>query len=212
LLGSIEAVELPSELPVETELVERARTAHPMLEELRASADRAAVGVDGAVAASALRPDIGLRVKAELLGQTIPFLEDDWDESWDANLTISIGTSATIFDGRASFGRRDGAEARLAQARSAFTEFNDALPLRIRASVERYLVAQAMLDEARAQLAAAEEDARVARVSFENDVITRSEALGARLGVLQAQLAVIAARMEGARALAEIEYLAGAVR
>jgi outer membrane protein TolC len=211
-LGPLHAIELPGELPVETDLVERARAAHPMLEELRANANRAAVGVEGAAATGLLRPNIGLRVEAEVIGQTIPFLEEDWEESWDANLTISLGTAATIFDGRASAGRRDVAEAQLAQARSALTEFSESISLRIRAAVERYLVAQATLLEASARLAAAEEEARVARVSFDNELITRSDALGARLGVLEAQLATIGARMEGARALAEIEYLAGPIR
>ncbi|MFW6289178.1 MAG: TolC family protein, partial [Spirochaetota bacterium] len=202
--GELEALDLPGEPPDEAELVERARAGHPRLDELRMTASRAAIGVEAAAAASLMRPDVGLRVKAEVVGQTFPFVEDEWKESWDANLTISVGTSATVFDGGSSRARRETAEARLAGARSAITEFSD--------SLERYFVAQAVVSEVRAQLAAAEEQVRVARVSFENELITRSDVLGARLGVLEAQLAAIGAELDGVRAMAEIEYLAGTYR
>ncbi|MFW5738200.1 MAG: hypothetical protein ACOCYX_04750, partial [Spirochaetota bacterium] len=71
------------------------------------------------------------------------------------------------------------------------------------------LVAQATLAEAQARAASAVEERRVAEVSYENELITRGELLGARVGVLEAMLSSVAARGQMAGSLAELEYLAG---
>ena len=69
--------------------------------------------------------------------------------------------------------------------------------------------AAAALDERRAKLALAEETAKNARVSFENDVATRGEARLAEIGRLAAALELESAGAALEDAIGEIEYLTG---
>lgn len=207
--GELDPPALPEELPDEARLVERARATHPRLAELRATARQAEVQLRVAEASRPLLPDIGLNVKAEVQGQRVPLVQANWIDTWDANLTVSVGVQTTLYDGFANAAQQNASRAQRDQALSAVAEYGDSLPLQVRRHYERYLVARASLREAQARAASAEEERRVAEVGYENELITRGELLGARAGVLEAGLASVAARLDMARSLAELEYLAG---
>lgn len=208
-VGEVAGIDLPDSLPEEALLVARARDGHPRLAELRATARQAGVQLRVSEASRPPLPDIGLNVKAEVQGQRVPLVQANWIDTWDANLTVSIGASATLYDGFANAAQQNDARSQYDRALSAVAEYDDSLALQIRRHVERYLVAQASLREAQARVASAAEERRVAEVSYENELITRGEFLGARVGVLEAELASVAARLEMAQSLAEVEYLAG---
>jgi outer membrane protein len=201
--------ELPVTLPSEDVLVRRARSDDPRLSELRATSSRAQVQLEVAEASRPLLPDIGLTVKAEVQGQRVPLAQANWIDTWDANLTISVGANAALFDSGANAAERGAARARYEQSLSAIVEYEDSLPLQVRSSLEAYLVARASLAEADARTASAAEQERIAEVSYENELITRSELLGARVARLEAELGAVAARLELARSLFDLEYRVG---
>ncbi|MFW5742991.1 MAG: TolC family protein [Spirochaetota bacterium] len=211
-VGEVAGIDLPDSLAEEARLVERARDGHPRLAELRATARQAEVGLRVTEASRPPLPDIGLNVKAEVQGQRVPFVQANWIDTWDANLTVSIGASATLYDGFANAAQQNDARSQYDRALSAVAEYDDSLALQIRRHLERYHVAQASLREAQARVASADEERRVAEAGYENELVTRGELLGARAGVLEAELASVAARLEMAQSLAEVEYLAGQVR
>ncbi len=207
--GDLAGIEAPGDLPPEDDLVEAAHSDDPRLTELRATTRQAEVQLRVASASRPFLPDLGLRVQAEVRGQRVPFLEANWIDSWDGNVTVSIGASALIYDGGRNTADVEIAHARYQQALSAVTEYADALPLQVRRAVERYLVAQAAMAEAEARAASAREQERVAQAAFDNEVISRSELTAARLAVPEARLATVAARLDMSLALADLEYLVG---
>ena len=206
------AVDPPPELPSEHGLLDDAHANDPRLRELRATSEQAAVQVRVATASRPFLPDIGFRIQAEVQGQRVPFIQANWIDTWRANLTISIGASALIYDGGASSAEQRSARAVYRQSLSAVTEYVDSLPLQVRRTVEHYRIAEAMLAESEARIASAEEQRRVARVAFENEIITRAELIGAEVGVLEARLTEVGARLELSVAFAELEYLIGPLR
>ncbi|MFW5718266.1 MAG: TolC family protein [Spirochaetota bacterium] len=208
-IGALTPPELPDDLPDEDALVRRAIEGDPQLAELRATSGQAAVQLRVARASRPLLPDLGLSVTAEVQGQRIPFVQSNWIDSWDADLTVSIGASATLYDSGANRADQTSAQAQYEQALSAIAEYEDSLPLQIRAAMETFRVAEARLAEAVARRETAAEQLRVAEVSYENELITRAELLGARAAVLEAELTGISARLEMARGVIELEYLAG---
>lgn len=210
--GTLAAMPEWPALPAEQELVRRARAGDPRLAELRATSDRASIQVDVSRASRPFLPDLGLSVEAEIQGQRIPLVQANWIDTWDANLTVSIGASVSLFDGGANRAATEVATAQFGQARSAVAEYAESLPLQIRMLVESLAIAEAQLAEANAREARATEDARVARVSFENELITRSQMLAAQIAVEEARLAAIASELESHRARAELEYLVGPLR
>ncbi len=208
-IGELSPIGFPESIPPEDDLVGRAVSYDPSLSELRSRTTQALVQATLARASRPLLPDIGLTVTAEVQGQTLPFVESDWDDSWDADLTISIGASANLFDSGANAADRAAAEAQYGQALSAVAEYESALPLQVRSAVEAYLIADARIAESAIRLDGAVEQARVATVSFENDLITRADALSARAAVLEAELSAIAAELAKAQAYFELIFLSG---
>ena len=207
--GALDPIGPVVRLAEETELIRRAVARDPRLDELRATSEQASVQLRVAEASRPLLPDVGLDLRAEVRGQRIPLLEANWVDSWNANLTISIGASARILDSGRNAAEQVRAGAQYRQALSAVTEYRESIPLQVRAALERYLIAKAMLAESEAKAAAAEEQRRVAQVAFDNEILSRAELLGARIGVLEAQLTAVAARLELDRGRADLEYFVG---
>lgn len=205
----LDAPPVPEQLPDEPSLAARAGSSDPRIAELRARGAQAGVQLRVAEASRSWRPDLGLRITAEVQGQRIPLVQANWIDSWDADLTISIGASATFFDSGRNTADRRSAEAQYGQALSAIAEYQETIPLQIRSAVEAFLVGIARLEQADARRANALEQQRIATVSYENELTTRAELLGAEAAVLEARLTAIAARLDIQRAVAELEYLVG---
>ncbi len=154
-------------------------------------------------------PDLGLQVQLELSGQRVPFIAANWIDSWDAGVTISLGTEILAFDGGASAARIAAAAARARQAAIGLSALEDSVSLQVRRALETLRVNHARLLEAEAKLAFEEEREKNARVSFENELITRGERRGARVLLLTARFEAAYAAFDYERSLIELEALVG---
>jgi outer membrane protein TolC len=181
----------------------------PNLRTLESRVDQAREGV--AAARAAARPAVGLELGLEVSGQRTPFLAANWRDSWDTSLSLSVGVSATAFD----FGRTEArvaeAEAQLRLAQAGAAEAREGLPAQIRAAYERARSRAVAVEVAQAALALAEERLRAAQVSFENDLIVRSDLLQAEVGALVARIELANAEYDMERALIELEFQAGRI-
>ena len=160
-------------------------------------------------AGAAFRPDLALSVAGSVSGQRTPFVGSDWTDSWDWNVVVSVGAKATAFDSGASRARISAASSDIEAAAAALSQAEKLVRLSVRKAVEAARKAGAALVERRAKLALAEETAKNARVSFENDVATRGEARLAEVGRLAAALDLESAGAALEDAIGEIEYLTG---
>jgi len=155
------------------------------------------------------RPDLALSIAGSVSGQRTPFVGSDWTDSWDWSVVVSVGAKATAFDSGSSRARIDAASSDVEAAAAALSQAERLGRLSVRRAVETARNAAAALDERRARLALAEETAKNARVSFENDVATRGEARLAEVGRLAAALDLASAGAALEDAIGEIEYLSG---
>lgn len=181
----------------------------PSLRTLQSRVDQAREGL--AAARAATRPAIGLELGLEVSGQRTPVLAANWRDSWDTSLTVSLGVSGTAFD----FGRTDAriaeAQAQLRLAQTGAAEARDGLPAQLRATYERARTGAVGVEVAQAALTLAEERLRGARISFENDLIVRSDLLQAEVGAVIARIELVNAQHDMERALIELEYQAGTI-
>jgi outer membrane protein TolC len=193
------------------ELVELARVRSPDVESVRSQVAQARSGLAVARASVPWRPTVGLDVGLELSGQRTPLLAANWTDSWDASLTVSLGFEGTALD----FGRSEAsiaqAEADLRSAELGLAEVQAGLETQVRSAYERARTREAALQRARANEALANEQLRNAEVSFENDLITRSELLQARVLELTRRLDTESAAFELENALIELEFLVGGI-
>jgi outer membrane protein len=160
-------------------------------------------------AGAALRPDLALSVTGSVSGQRTPFAGSDWTDSWDWNVVVSVGAKATAFDSGSSRARIRAAGSAVEAAAAALAQEEKLARLSLRTAVAGARNAGAALAERRARLALAEETAKNARVSFENDVATRGEARLAEIARLAAALELASAGAALEDAIGEIEYCTG---
>lgn len=154
-------------------------------------------------------PDIALSLDFEASGQRMPF-ENDWQDRWDTDLTLTIATRFTIFDGGAQAARIRRAEADLRSLQTRLSDARDGVQLAFRQAYERFLIAGAEYDEASARLDYVAERRRNAQVSYENDRITREQMLSTRLQEIATRIDRDSAAFSLETALGEIESLTGA--
>jgi outer membrane protein len=181
----------------------------PDIASARTRLEQAGVKRDLERAGAELRPDLALSVAGSVSGQRTPFVGSDWTDSWDWNVVVSVGAKATAFDSGASRARISAASSDREAAAAALLQAEKLVRLSVRKAVETAVNAGAALAERRAKLALAEETAKNARVSFENDVATRGEARLAEVGRLAAALDLESAGAALEDAIGEIEYLTG---
>ena len=155
-------------------------------------------------------PDLALILDLELSGQRVPF-SANWTDTWDADLTLTIATEFTIYDGGAQRARIRQAEGDLQSARLGASDTRDGVELAVTRSHESVIAAEAELSDAEAQLEYAAEQRRNAEVSHENDLITREELLLARLQESFSQIERDAAAFSLENALTELESLTGEI-
>jgi outer membrane protein TolC len=156
-----------------------------------------------------LLPDLSLAVTLSVTGQDIPFSSSAWSDTWDWDLAVSLGTRANLFDAGASWAkiREAGRDVEGAALGAALLEKSVAAS--VRTAMQRAREKGAAVEEATAKAALAEEQAKNARVSFENELATREETNRAALGHLSARLVLLAAQHDLETALEEIELLIG---
>jgi outer membrane protein TolC len=181
----------------------------PDLVSARTRLEQAGAKRDLERAGAAFRPDLALSIAGSVSGQRTPFVGSDWTDSWDWSVVVSVGAKATAFDSGESRARISATSSDREAAAAALSQAEKLLRLSVRRAVETARNAAAALDERRAKLALAEETAKNAQVSFENDVATRSEARLAEVGRLAAVLELESAGAALEDAIGEIEYCTG---
>ena len=209
-VGSLETAprrELP-EISYESAL-EMAIATSTELQRTEVQSRQAEIGEEVERASGLFVPDLGLQVQLELSGQRVPFVAANWIDSWDAGVTVSLGTEISVFDGGASAARIAAAEARARQASRGLAALENGISLQVRRALETLRVNHARLQEAEAKLAFEEERDKNARVSFENELITRGDRRGARVLYLTAQFEEAYSAFEYERSLIELEALVG---
>jgi outer membrane protein len=203
--------EFRDELPEldEADLVEAARENSSDLAVLDARVAQAIAAERIAAASRPLLPDLSLTVTLDVTGQRIPIIGANWSDSWDANLIVSVGTQVTLFDSGAARSGTKKAGYDVESARAGRQAVDESVPLLVRRAVEAVRTAYFELEYSRSKSELASERLKNARVSFENELITRVEYSGAELGSLLSELETRAAEYTFDTALVSLEALTG---
>ena len=155
------------------------------------------------------RPNLSLNVKLDITGQKIPFFSASWQDSWDINLIISIGTSVNLFDAGIARARINKAEQDRLSAEEGLQGLDENISFAVRQGLERIRVAWYETRRTDALRALAFEQKRNAEISFENEIITREETLNARIAALISEIEHQIALYTYELSLLELEYLTG---
>lgn len=185
----------------EEALIDSAIEFSPELRALRERSQAARSALHIAERTDRLRyPDIALVVDFEWSGQMLPF-RPNWQDRWNTDLTVTLATQFTIFDGGAQDARIRQAEGDLESARLGVSDTRDGVQMEVRSAREAVISAEAELRDTQAQLEYVAEQRRNAEVSYENDIITREDMLLARLQEATARIDRNSAafRLENAR-------------
>jgi outer membrane protein TolC len=153
------------------------------------------------------RPDVSINLSLDVTGQRVPVIGANWLEYWDSNLILTVGTSLPLFDSGAANSRAEQADYTLETARQAVAAYELGFELQVRQTVEEVRSSWHTVSAVAAELEHAREVERNAQVSFENELLTRAELLGAKLGALSAELEYERARYSYETALGRLEAL-----
>lgn len=190
-------------------LLDAARETSPELESLAARIEQAELRVAIQERSEPLRPDFSFNLTLDVSGRRIPVVGANWTDSWDTNVILSIGTQSALYDGGAAAWKTAQARDDLETAAAGLDSLARSLDLRVRRSLEAVRNAHARLAEGDAAVALAEEQYKNARVSFENELVTRGEERAAFVGLLTTRLELAASRFAYAQSLAELAVLVG---
>jgi len=193
----------------ETELKEKALESSAALKKARLDREQARANLELTRGGTNFRPDISLNLSFELSGQTIPWSETDWQDSWDLNLIAGVGSRGSLFDSGRSRHQLRQAEEALAASQLAIDLLGKQTRLQTRQAFEALQLRRAELRESVAALAQAEEEATNASRAFEQQVLTREQAGLVRIKVLQNRLVLLERKYLFELALYELESLAG---
>ncbi len=155
------------------------------------------------------RPDFSFNFSFEVSGQTIPWSEDSWEDTWDLNLIVGVGTQGSLFDSGRSGHRIRQAEEVLAASQDAIDLKRKQIHLQTRRAVEELQLRQAELQEAEAGVIQAEEEQKNSKLGFEQQLLTREKWGAARLALLQKRLELLARGFSFELALSELESVVG---
>lgn len=192
----------------EAALVARALERSTSRAEAEIRVEQAAESVRIAMAERPLRPNLGLRLSGEVSGQQL-FASQRLAESWETALRITLSANLPVFDGGRAAAAVQESEARAARARIAVDAAEDEMRLAVRDAVSRVRTADARLAGARAALSLASQRLRNAEASLENDVATQADVRSARIGELEARLAILQAGYDLELGLADLAALCG---
>jgi len=155
------------------------------------------------------RPDISFVASFDITGQKIPVVSSNWTDTWNSNLTLTIGTQMKLFDAGKASNKTKAAQTTTELAALGLSQLKKGLELSVRKAVQELKGAYYSVLEKEANLTDAEETYKNARVSFENEMITREEMLGASVLLSSTQLELKTAGYKYQTALIELAYLRG---
>lgn len=156
-----------------------------------------------------LRPDFFLNIGFEIQGDQVPVLQPNWIETWNVNLTITLGTAFTLWDSGLSLAQRRQAAVSEQIAAEGLKQKIWNAENTMRGLIERLNVAGFQIREHRSKRMLLEEQLKNAEVSYANDLISRSERLGALAAVLQNEVEYLSSLLEYDMILAELSALSG---
>ncbi len=159
-------------------------------------------------ASGPLHPDFGLNIQFEFNGQAVPY-SSNWRDTWNPNITISVGTNGTWFDGFKADARVKSAYEKVLQAQAGMELLKQGLTVQVQQSVETVTNALSGVASKQAALALADERNRNAQVAFKNELATREDSQGAQLGELVAEIDDWAAKFQFELSLIDLEFLTG---
>lgn len=154
-------------------------------------------------------PDFSLNLTLSAEGQELPLVSANWTDTWDTNILLTIGGKVTLFDSLSSVWKLKQAQIVREQAQIGASELTRGMGMQVRRLVDAVVTDAAMVEEKRAVQAFARERARNATLSWENDMVTRSEERGARLGAITAELDLLLARLQTELAIIDLEHATG---
>ena len=195
----------------EAMLKSRAAERSPSLQKARLEQQQARANLKRIRGAALLRPEVALNLSFEVSGQALPWSEEDWEETWDLDLIVGVGTRGTLFDSGRSPKQTKGAEQAVNAAGLAVDLMIRQIHLQMRRAVETLRGSEAELHEARAALAQAEEERKNAGRAFEQQLLSREQWGAARIELLRKRLMLLEKQYAFERALYELETLAGSL-
>ena len=184
-------------LPSTEDLVAAARAGNPGLAALAQAQVTAAARTELARASQSRRPDFGLRLELSFTGPRIP-LEPDWYGQDEFNLTASIGLQSTLYDGGLLAGDTTLASLDESSLVEQYSTAGDTLEDEIRQAVLATELARARINYLAANDELLQEKQATRQREFDAGV-------GSRDGIVRAELAVLANRLEIEQELTTLE-------
>ena len=154
-------------------------------------------------------PDIVFKITFDVAGQHVPFITENWTDTWNINLTFSLGTSLDLFDSTRSYWKIKQAEDDVELAMLCLTQLASSLDLKTRQAFEKVRITYYTILEEQAKLEQAKESYKNAQFSYENQVITREKEHMAKLFLHTTEIEYERALFEFEMALTNLEFLAG---
>ncbi len=156
-----------------------------------------------------LRPDFFLNIGLDISGEQVPVVQSNWIETWDINLTITLGTKITLWDSGLSAAKRKQAAVSEQIAAEGVRQTISNTEMTVRGLLQAHNTAYYRVREYEANGRLLEEQLKNAEVSFENDLITRTERLGAEAALLQNEVEYLSALLSFQNVRAELAAAAG---
>lgn len=199
--------EIPEPQPLEEDLdslILRARENNEDLRILEHQIRQAELNAKIQNAMNGPLPDLALSIDFDLAGQKLPW-QDDWLDSWSTGLSVTIAAQASIIDGGKRAARTQSARIQAEQARIAYGGLQDSLSLQLSRAYEASWASWLAYQQASSTLDYVEERVKNAQVSFENQLITREDSLGAQILRVTSRLEKLAAAFNAELARADLE-------
>lgn len=155
-----------------------------------------------------LKPDLGLFASLDASGQTPPFSASAWwDSTWAWDLSLGLSVSLNVFDGGRSWARIAQARADEAAAAAALAGAGHEAGLGARRALEAAHRAEAGLARAAAKAAYAAEVLKNARLSAQDELVSRQDLGRAAMQEASSRLDLVQARYALGLAISTLESL-----
>ncbi|MBN1409719.1 MAG: TolC family protein [Spirochaetales bacterium] len=155
------------------------------------------------------KPDVSLIASFEVNGQRVPLVQSNWTDTWDHNFILTLGAQMKLYDGGKAGNSTEKAKKMLEMAQTGVSRAEKGLALQVRRTVQDVMTGYYDMLEKKASLGESEEKYRNAKVSYENDVLTREEERGARVLLYSVRIESVLSQFTYNNALADLEYLTG---
>ncbi|MBN2551682.1 MAG: TolC family protein, partial [Spirochaetales bacterium] len=193
----------------EVELKQKALASSPAMKKARLEQQQALVNLARVRGEAALRPDLSFNLSLEISGQTIPWGEESWDETWDLDLIAGVGARGSLFDSGRSAHQMRQAQESLEASRIAVDLVSKRIRLETRRAVEALRLRWAELQEAESALLQAREEAKNAGLAFQQQLATREQWGTARIALLQRELSLLEREYSFELSLYTLESIVG---